>query len=100
MNIRIVCTEQEPAPNPPKHAHIVAVGIGNDPNRADKRLTLNQVIHMMDNGDNFYTIGLQTGKSAWVEKYFCRSCNRYHIRSAPDHTTDNNLDNLRYCKFN
>ena len=98
MDYRIVCTEQEPAQNPPQYAHIVAVGIGKNPDKADRRLTLNQVIQMMDNGDRFFTQGLQTGKVAWVEKYLCSYCKRYHIRSSPDATTDNNLDSLRYCR--
>ena len=57
MDYRIVCTEQEPAQNPPKHAHIVAVGTGSDPNSATSRFTLTQVIQMMDTGDRFYTRG-------------------------------------------
>lgn len=99
MDYRIVCTEQEPAQNPPRHAHIVAVGTGSNPNQADQRLTLSQVIQKMDNGDRFYTKGLQSGKTAWVEKYWCSHCRKYHIRSSPDATTDNNLDNLRYCNW-
>lgn len=99
MNYRIVCTEQEPAPNPPQHAHIVAVGVGNDPDAANKRFTLAEVLSMMDTGDNFYTVGTRTGKSAWVEKYWCSHCSRHHIRSSPDATTDNNLDSLRYCHW-
>jgi len=62
MNYRIVCTNQEPVPNPPQHAHIVAVGVGNDPNAASQRYTLTQVLQMIDNGDGFYTQGTQTGK--------------------------------------
>ncbi|NLB75869.1 MAG: DUF3892 domain-containing protein [Crenarchaeota archaeon] len=99
MDYRIVCTEQEPAQNPPKHAHIVAVGTGTDPDKADQRLTLTQVIQKMDNGDRFYTKGLRTGKIAWVEKYWCSYCRQHHIRSSPDATTDNNLDSLRYCSW-
>jgi len=99
MDFRIVCTEQEPAQNPPEHAHIVAVGTGTDPDKADQRLTLAQVIQKMDNKDRFYTKGIRTGKIAWVEKYWCSYCNRHHIRSSPDATTDNNLDSLRYCSW-
>jgi hypothetical protein len=99
MNYRIVCTEQEPATNPPSHAHIVAVGVGNDPNGAEQRLLLSSVLMMMDRGDIFYTKGTTSGKVAKVEKYWCSSCEKYHIRSSPDATTDNNLDNLRYCHW-
>ena len=99
MNHRIVCTDQEPARNPPQHAHIVAVGVGEDPAAANNRFTLSQVIRMMDTGDKFFTQGLNTRKSAWVEKYWCSYCGAYHIRSSPDATTDNNLDSLRYCRW-
>ena len=99
MDYRIVCTEQEPAHNPPKHAHIVAVGTGADPNSANQRFTLVQVIHRLSNGDRFYTKGLRTDKIAWVEKFWCSPCGKYHIRSSPDATTDNNLDSLRYCSW-
>lgn len=96
---RIVCTNQEPATEPPQHAHIVAVGIGDDPNRATQRLTLAEVIQMIDRGDQFYTQGVQSGKVAKVEKYACQYCRRYHIRSAADAVKDNNLDNLRICNW-
>lgn len=94
---RIVCTEQEPASQPPQHAHIVAVGIGNTSDRYTQRLTLTQVIQMIDRGERFYTVGSQSGKTAWVEKYYCPHCRQYHIKSAADAVRDNNLDNLPYC---
>jgi hypothetical protein len=96
---RIVCTEQQLAWQPPKHAHIVAVGTGTDPDKASQRLTLAEVIQMMDNGNRFYTQGVKTGKTAWVEKYWCSHCRQYHIRSNADAIADNNLDNLRYCNW-
>lgn len=97
MNYRIVCTEQKPASALPKHAHIVAVGIGRDPRAASRRLTLQQVINMMNRGHRFFTQGNLTGRTAWVEKYWCSRCRKYHIRSRADATVDNNLDNLRTC---
>lgn len=96
---RIVCTTQEPAPNPPKHAHIVAVGVGDDPDRASQRFTLADVLSHLRNGDRFYTKGKLTGKIAFVESYSCDYCRTTHIRSKPDATTDNNLDSLRYCNW-
>ena len=96
---RIVCTNQEPASQPPQHAHIVAVGIGDDPNKASRRLTLAEVIQMLDQGDQFYTQGVQSGKVAKVEKYACQYCRRYHIRSTADAVKDNNLDSLRICNW-
>ncbi len=94
---RIVCTNQEPASEPPQHAHIVAVGIGDDPDLFTQRITLANVLLMMDKGDSFYTKGKQSGAIASVEKYYCLHCKKQHIRSAADAVKDNNLDNLRYC---
>lgn len=96
---RIVCTEQEPADQPTTHAHIVAVGIGTDPDQADQRWTLDQVLAAMDRGDAFYTQGKNSGKIAWVEKYVCTRCGRTYIRSTPDAVADNNLDYLRRCSW-
>lgn len=96
---RIVCTNQEPAENPPTHAHIVAVGTGVNPDQADKRWTLNQVLTAMGRGDTFYTQGIRSGKVAVVEKYRCRWCNSTYIRSSADAVQDNNLDSLRRCNF-
>ena len=96
---RIVCTEQEPAGAPPKHAHIVAVGTGDDPNRAAQRLTTDQVIAMMNRGDRFYTKGERSGRVAFVIQVQCTPCRRTIIKSAPDAVEDNNLDSLRYCHF-
>jgi len=50
---RIVCTEQEPVIEPTTHAHIVAVGTGTGPDKADQRWTLNEVLAAMDKGDSF-----------------------------------------------
>ena len=96
---RIVCTDQEPYYQPTTHAHIVAVGTGTDPSKADQRWTLQEVLDAMDRGDSFYTVGVRSGKVALVEKYNCTSCWRTHIRSSPDAVTDNNLDNLRRCSW-
>lgn len=100
MRYRIVCTEQEPAGAPPQHAHIVAVGIGDDQNAASKRLTLQEVIAMIDRGNQFYTKGERSGLIAQVIKVPCARCGRFIIRSTPDAVRDNNLDSLRYCRFN
>lgn len=97
---RIVCTEQEPFGNSPKHAHIVAVGTGTSSDKATEKWTLEQVIQAIDKGTRFYTIGDDSGKTAEVEKWWCGLCVRYHIRSSPDAVKDNNLDSLRYCRWN
>ncbi len=96
---RIVCTEQEPASQPPTHAHIVAVGTGSNSGTADRRWTLNEVLTAMDRGDRFYTQGDVSGKVAYVEKYVCRPCQRTYIRSTADAVPDNNLDSLRRCSW-
>jgi hypothetical protein len=96
---RIVCTDQEPTHQPTTHAHIVAVGTGDDPDRASQRWTLNEVLVAMDRGDVFYTRGKNSGAVASVEKYVCSLCWRTYIRSAPDAVTDNNLDSLRRCHW-
>lgn len=94
---RIVCTEQQPYGNPPSHAHIVAVGTGESTSAASHRWTLKEVLDAMDRGDVFFTRGEQSGQVALVQKYLCSRCLGYHIKSAPDAVTDNNLDSLRYC---
>lgn len=96
---RIICTNQEPANKPPKHAHIVAVGVGTEPTHYSRSLALHEVIRMMTNGDTFYTQGATSGKVARVDKYVCSYCNQWHIKSASDAVTDNNLDNLPYCQI-
>ena len=97
---RIVCTIKAPADKPPSHQHIVAVGTGNDPDKADQRWALQEVLSAMDCGDTFYTIGERSGKRAEVEKYWCSHCGKWFIRSHKDNILDNNLDNLRQCNFN
>jgi hypothetical protein len=96
---RIVCTIQVPATAAPTHQHIVEVGTGSDPNKADTRWTLAQVISAMDRGDTFYTLGVSSGKRAGITKFTCSWCTRIHIRSTPDAVPDNNLDNLRRCNW-
>lgn len=93
-NHRIVCTEQ--TDNCPKYGHIIAVGIGDDPNKASDRKTVDQVWAALDAGQTFYTYG--GGKVALVHKHWC-GCGRKTLRSAADCTTLNNLDSLRVCAF-
>lgn len=96
---RIVCTDQIPAANHPRNAKIVAVGIGTDPDRANQRWTVYEVIAAMDRGHSFYTKGRTSGRVATVVKYWCSSCNAWHIRSSADAVIDNNLDSLRACRW-
>ena len=96
---RIVCTEQEPCNADTSRAHIVAVGTGNEADSANQRWLLSEVVAALNTGDRFYTIGTSTGKRAEVETYNCGNCKTTHIRSNPDSTTDNNLDELRICSW-
>ena len=96
---RIVCTEQEPFNQPVAHAHIVAVGVGSDAQKAERRLTLQQVFDAMANGDTFYTVGAE-GVRAPVEKVACPQCKRYWIiKTVADGLPGNNLDGgIRCCR--
>lgn len=94
---RIVCTDQEPSGHSDQHAHTVAVGVGDDPNKAQRKWTLDEVLRAIDRGDVFYTKGVNTGKLAIVVKYTCAPCRRAHIRSAADRVSDNNLSRIRRC---
>lgn len=96
---RIVCTEQIPFSYHPSQAKIVAVGTGDDPYKAAERFTVEEVVSLMDQGHFFYTKGLTSGKIAYVEKYWCSTCQEWHIRTEADAVTDNNLDSLRYCNW-
>lgn len=54
-SIRIVCTEQEPAGTDHDVAHIVAVGVRDDPSSADNRLEVGEVRSDIQNGHTYYT---------------------------------------------
>lgn len=96
---RIVCTTQVPVYEPTTHAHIVAVGTGDDPKTYSKYWTLDQILSAIDSGHVFYTRGETSGKVALVEKIVCPSCRRvYIIRSKADAVKDNNLDSLPRCQ--
>jgi Protein of unknown function (DUF3892) len=82
---RIVCVE--------KNGHITAVGVGTDPNKSDTRWTVAEVRAAIKNGDRFYTEDAD-GNKADVELY-----GDHWIRTDPDNETDNNLDNLRACRY-
>ena len=94
---RIVCTEQDPPDKPHDVAHIVAVGTGDDPTKAERRLEVDEVRSAIDCGETFYTKSETTGKTANVEKFDC-NCGYETIRTKPDDRIDNNLDDLRKCR--
>lgn len=93
-NHRIVCCEQTGCTS---SGHIVAVGVGSDPDSASERLSVAEVWAAMDRGAVFYTAD-RFGNVALVEKYYC-GCRQGSLRSKADATTANNLDNLRICSW-
>jgi hypothetical protein len=97
MPYRIVCTEQEPAGASHDAAHIVAVGTGDDPDKAETRWEVEKVRTKIKQGTKFYTKSPSTGKTADVERYDC-GCGYETIRTKPDERIDNNLDDLRECR--
>ena len=96
---RIVCTDQVPVGAAPQCARIVSVGVSKGGDVAEYRLTVEEVVRQLSIGEVFYTVGLESGKVALVESYWCSRCRRYHIRSKADCVYDNNLDYLRYCSW-
>ena len=94
---RIVCVDQESSGQADQHAHIVAVGVGDDPAKALRKWSLDEVVRAIDRGDVFYTKGVSSHKPAIVMKYTCARCRRVHIRSAADSVSDNDLDRMRRC---
>ncbi len=100
MEYRIVCTNHEAVNGSTTHTHIVDVGTGGDPNKADRRWTVDEVLTAMRLGDVFYTRGETSGKVALVEPFDCSLCRRTYIRSKPDAVHDNNLNSLRVCRWN
>ncbi|MFI4991419.1 MAG: hypothetical protein ACHQHO_10970 [Solirubrobacterales bacterium] len=93
---RIVCVETE---HP--HRHILAVGIGTEGSHATERMTVSAVRSAIANGDVFYTVGSVTGEVALVSPDDCRigGCTIKTIRTHPDDTRDDNLDEMRVCSW-
>jgi Protein of unknown function (DUF3892) len=85
---QVVCVEtKEP------HEGIIAVGTSSDGVRADRRWTVSAVRQAIEAGDRFFTVSPSTEDEADVEPY------GDGIRTDPDEVTDNNLDDLRACRF-
>jgi Protein of unknown function (DUF3892) len=87
-NYRIVCVNHAPA------GHIESVGVnqyGGDEGY-DEIWTVEDVRRLIGLGHRFYTVSPTTGAEADVEPYDDT------IRTNPDESTDNNLDNLPSCE--
>jgi hypothetical protein len=95
---RVVCTDQIPSNYHPK-GRIVAVGIGTDSGKASQQMSVAEVVSAIDRGHRFYTVGDTSGRTAWVEKYWCSPCGGWHIKTRADAVWDNNLDSLRACRW-
>lgn len=96
MAYQIVCVEKT---HLGIHHHITAVGTGRNPARAENRWTVAEVRRAITvDATRFYTVSPSTGQQADVEPYDC-ACGIETIRTNPDQVTDNNLDNLRACRF-
>jgi len=100
MRYRIVCTTQEPVNVPTNHAHIVEVGTGDDPNQAQDKWPLSSVVSAIDGERHeFYVKGEHSGIVVDVITASCPSCGHRIIRSTQDAAYDNNLDDLRRCRW-
>ena len=99
VEYRIVCTTQEPEGRSHDAAHIVLVGVGDNPDHAQQLLALKDVFKRMVEGHSFYTKSPSAGTKADVHQYNCKTCNKTTIRSSADAVLDNNLDSLRSCRI-
>jgi len=81
------------------HRHITRAGTGDEPALASQMWTVDEVRVAIDEGDTFHTISRSRGGRAEVYRDDCKigGCTVKTIRSAPDDTGDNNLDNLWQC---
>lgn len=61
------------------------------------RLTEQQVIAKIANGDTFYTVDPFIRKTAEVEVWQWKSNGKEFLKTAADCTVNNNLDNLPSC---
>jgi hypothetical protein len=84
---RIICTTKQASSHGTQHVASVGTSSGT-------RMTVAQARTAIDNGDTFHTE--EGGSRAAVVKFDCW-CGIHTLRSHEDHTTLNNLDNLKAC---
>jgi hypothetical protein len=96
---RIVCARKETRKPHPRREHVVSVGVTKDATKGtpDRIMTVAEVRDRMGIGDQFFTVGPESGVRAGVRKLNCRKCDLKTIRSRKDAVQDNNLDNLATC---
>jgi hypothetical protein len=93
-NYRVLCVVLK---YPSEHRHILEVGTGNDPDKAaTTRWTVAQVLASMLQQNTFFTQAPGSVEPAWVYPDTCE-CGRPTIRTRPNDTTEDNLDNLPDC---
>jgi hypothetical protein len=97
---QIVCIEKSPTHHD-RHHHITHVGVGRDRERANERLTTEEVIRQLADptGDRFYVLGTGGAESEVIYKD-CPVCGAGHqiITTTHDHTKTDNLLSLRECR--
>lgn len=96
---RIVCIEKHPT-HKDRYHHIIAVGTGNDADKATQRWTVDDVIAALDSGDTFY-VKDGRGNVAEVVAKRCPVQGHTHriIITVADNKETDNLLNLRDCKW-
>ena len=99
-NLRIVCIVKHPNQHDRYH-RIEAVGVGTDPDKASKRLPVEEVIRQIQSssGDRYY-VEAPDGTIGWVQVRQCPHCANKHliIATVADNTKKDNLLELRECR--
>jgi hypothetical protein len=94
---RVVCVEWQTFDD--GHRHIVAVGTGDDPGKAEERWTMTEVLFSMRFGqDRFYTEDADGG-SAGVERAVCDDCGARTVGTVAGAVGTQTLRTLRPCRF-
>ena len=93
---RVVCVEWQTFDD--GHRHIVAIGTGNNPRKAEERWTMTEVLFSMRFGqDRFYTEDAD-GRSAEVDRAIC-DCGARTLGSVAGAIGTETLSSLRPCRF-
>ena len=93
----VICTIKSPAATPPIHGHIVRIGT-EDTKGNSRSWTVRKFTMRWNRERRFLTNTSPDLKHvALVQKYRCPAHGFDTLQSAPDATTDNNVDNLPKC---